>query len=122
MKTYVADTHALIFYLSEPARLGSRARRAFADVRDGDDQVAGFVAVNQGKIDALFIHPAARRQGAGKRLLDHAVTAFGAAILDVNEQIGQAVGFYLHMGFEIVGRSELDGTGKPYPLLHMRRL
>lgn len=92
-----------------------------ACVRDGDDQVAGFVAVNHGKIDALFIHPAARRQGAGKRLLDHAVTAFGAASLDVNEQNVQAVGFYLHMGFQIVGRSELDGTGKPYPLLHMRR-
>jgi putative acetyltransferase len=24
------------------------------------------------------------------------------------------------MGFEIVGRSERDGMGKPYPLLHMR--
>jgi hypothetical protein len=33
----------------------------------------------------------------------------------VNEQNVQAVGFYLHMGFEIVARSELDGTGKPYP-------
>jgi putative acetyltransferase len=92
-----------------------------ACVRDDDDQVAGFVAVNHGKIDALFIHPAARRQGAGKRLLDHAVTAFGATSLDVNEQNVQAVGFYVHMGFEVVGRSELDGTGKPYPLLHMRR-
>ena len=92
-----------------------------ACVRDGDDQVAGFVAVNHGKIDALFIHPAARRQGAGRRLLEHAVTVFGATSLDVNEQNVQAAGFYLHMGFEIVGRSELDGTGKPYPLLHMRR-
>lgn len=42
--------------------------------------------------------------------------------LDVNEQNEQAVGFYLHMGFEVAGRSELDGTGKPYPLLHLRRL
>jgi putative acetyltransferase len=92
-----------------------------ACVRDGDDQVAGFVAVNHGNIDALFIHPAARCQGAGKRLLNHAATAFGATSLDVNEQNVQAVGFYLHMGFEVVGRSELDGTGKPYPLLHMRR-
>jgi putative acetyltransferase len=92
-----------------------------ACVRDGDDQVAGFVAVTHGKVDALFIHPAARHQGVGKRLLDHAVTSFGATSLDVNEQNAQAVKFYLHMGFEIVGRSELDGTGKPNPLLHMRR-
>jgi hypothetical protein len=26
----------------------------------------------------------------------------------------------LRMGFEVVGRSELDGMGKAYPLLHLR--
>lgn len=102
-------------------RAGLTQIAQLACVRDGDDQAAGFVAVNHGRVDALFIHPAVRRQGAGKRLLDHAVTAFGATSLDVNEQNVQAVGFYLHMGFEVVGRSELDDTGKPYPLLHMRR-
>jgi putative acetyltransferase len=38
----------------------------------------------------------------------------------VNEQNDQALVYYLRMGFEVVGRSELDGTDKPYPLLHMR--
>ena len=68
----------------------------------------------------LFVAPGVRGQGAGKRLLNHAIEEFGATMLDVNEQNGQAVGFYLHMGLEVVGRSELDSTGKPYPLLHMR--
>jgi putative acetyltransferase len=40
--------------------------------------------------------------------------------VDVNEQNPQGVGFYRHMGFEQVGRSELDGQGNPFPLLHMR--
>jgi hypothetical protein len=44
----------------------------------------------------------------------------GATTVDVNEQNPQAVGFYLHIGCEVVGRSELDGMGKPYPLLHLR--
>ena len=39
--------------------------------------------------------------------------------VDVNEQNEQAVGFYTHCGFEVIGRSELDATGKPYPILHM---
>jgi PIN domain nuclease of toxin-antitoxin system len=39
MKTYVADTHALIFYLSEPARLGSRARKAFAEAVRGEAEI-----------------------------------------------------------------------------------
>jgi putative acetyltransferase len=54
-------------------------------------------------------------------LLTYAVTTLGATILDVNEQNEQALGFYLRMGFEVVGRSPLDGMGKPYPLLHMRK-
>jgi hypothetical protein len=28
--------------------------------------------------------------------------------------------FYEYMGFEIVGRSELVGLGKPYPILHLQ--
>ena len=39
MKTYVADTHALIFYLSEPARLGGRARNAFAEAVRGEAEI-----------------------------------------------------------------------------------
>lgn len=38
------------------------------------------------------------------------------------EQNSQALGFYQHIGFSIIGRSELDGQGKPYPLLHMELL
>lgn len=91
-----------------------------ACIRDEAGQVAGFVAVVDGKVEMLFIHPAWRGQGGGGRLLCHAVTVFGATTLDVNEQNAQAVGFYLRMGFEVVGRSELDSLGKPYPLLHMR--
>jgi len=43
-----------------------------------------------------------------------------ATALGVNEQNEQAVGVYLRLGFKIVGRSPLDGTGKPYPILHMQ--
>lgn len=89
-------------------------------VRDDSGQVAGFIAVNNRNIDMLFITPTVRGQGAGKRLINHAVDTFEVTTVDVNEQNGQAVGFYLRMGFGVVGRSELDGTGKPYPLLHMR--
>jgi putative acetyltransferase len=48
------------------------------------------------------------------------VEALKATRVDCNEQNEQALGFYLKMGFEVIGRSELDGTNKPYPILHMR--
>ena len=38
----------------------------------------------------------------------------------VNEQNNQAVGFYKHIGFNTYKRSDLDGEGKEYPILHMR--
>ncbi|MWV45690.1 GNAT family N-acetyltransferase [Paenibacillus sp. HJL G12] len=88
--------------------------------RNEDGKIQGFIGVAEGKIEMLFIAPTARGQGIGKKLLQYAVTILGATELDVNEQNPQAVGFYLHQGFEVVGRSPLDGMGKPFPLLHMK--
>ena len=91
-----------------------------ACVRDDVSQVAGFIGVADGKVEMLFVHPDSRGQGLGRTLLAYAVQQWGAQTLDVNEQNPQAIGFYRRMGFEVVGRSELDGMGRPYPLLHMR--
>lgn len=91
-----------------------------ACVRDVDGRLAGFVGVADGKVEALFLHPELRGRGAGRLLLEHAVTALGGTRVDVNEQNEQAVGFYRRMGFETEGRSPLDAMGKPFPLLHMR--
>lgn len=81
--------------------------------------IVGFVGVSEKRIEMLFVDAAQRGKGIGKALLRHAVSQ-GADALDVNEQNPQAVRFYQRQGFEIVGRSELDGQGRPYPLLHMR--
>ena len=61
-----------------------------------------------------------RAQGLGKQLLRYAMEHLNANELDVNEQNPQALGFYFKQGFEVIGRSEVDGMGQPYPLLHMR--
>ena len=91
-----------------------------ACVRDTDGRVVGYIAVSNQHVDMLFVHPDWRGQGVGRRLLGYAIDALEAVTLDVNEQNPQAVGFYLHMGFVVTGRSEIDGLGKPYPILHMR--
>jgi putative acetyltransferase len=80
----------------------------------------GFIGVEGDEVAMLFVHPDRRGQGIGSRLLKHAVVALGATRLDVNEQNEQALGFYRRMGFTVVGRSERDSTGKPYPLLHLQ--
>jgi putative acetyltransferase len=89
-------------------------------VRDQTGNVVAFVGVADGKMEALFVHPSWHRRGIGRRLAAYATDELGATSVDVNEQNEQAVGFYLRLGFKVVGRSELDSTGKPFPLLHMR--
>ncbi|MFK9097884.1 GNAT family N-acetyltransferase [Pseudomonas guariconensis] len=87
--------------------------------RDSTRRILGFAGVANGRVDMLFVAPEYRGQGIGKRLLRYAVDELNAERLDVNEQNPQALGFYLHEGFEVTGRSETDGLGQPYPLLHM---
>ena len=83
-------------------------------------RISGFAGVAAGKVEMLFIHSHFRGQGIGKCLLKFAIDELNAQALDVNQQNPQAIGFYLKQGFEVVGRSEKDGMGQPYPLLHLR--
>lgn len=53
-------------------------------------------------------------------LIDHTRGLKGPLLVDVNEQNPDAVRFYEAVGFEVFGRSETDGGGRPFPLLHMR--
>ncbi len=80
----------------------------------------GFMGTGGDRLEMLFVAPEARGQGIGKTLLRYGIDACGVRELDVNEQNLQACDFYRHMGFEVVGRSALDGEGRPFPLLHMR--
>lgn len=88
--------------------------------KDARQRITGFAGVAAGKIEMLFIDPAHRGEGLGRQLLRYAMEHFHADELDVNEQNVQALGFYFKQGFEVIGRSEVDGMGQPYPLLHMR--
>jgi putative acetyltransferase len=86
---------------------------------NADDQALGFMFLHDGHMEALFIDAAARGLGVGKALLLHALSIYPNLTIDVNEQNQQAVGFYQHMGFQVTGRSPLDGQGRAYPLLHL---
>lgn len=84
-----------------------------------EDILLGFLGIHEEDIEMLFIHPDVRGKGVGKVLLLHAIEELHCTKVDVNEQNKQAADFYLYMGFQIVGRSPLDGQGEPYPILHL---
>ena len=80
----------------------------------------GFMGIAEGNLEMLFVDDNYRGTGIGKRLITYAIGNLQVTKVDVNEQNIQAVGFYKYMGFSIYKRSNLDGEGKEYPILHMQ--
>lgn len=85
-----------------------------------DGILAGFMGIAEENLEMLFVDNDYRGTGIGKKLIAYATANLHVTKVDVNEQNTQAVGFYKYMGFKIVRRSELDGEGKEYPILHMQ--
>ncbi|TDQ77347.1 GNAT family N-acetyltransferase [Sphingobacterium yanglingense] len=81
--------------------------------------LVGFIGVAEESLEMLFIHNDYRGKGIGKILTRYGMDNLKVSKVDVNEQNVQAVGFYTHLGFGATGRSEYDGQGKAYPILHM---
>jgi len=81
----------------------------------------GFSSASEGNLEMLFVHNDYRGKGYGKSLFQFMDETEGITKVDVNEQNYQAVGFYENLGFRKAGRSEKDGSGKDYPIIHMVR-
>jgi putative acetyltransferase len=84
------------------------------------DTPVGFLGLSGSKVEALFLAPEFLRRGYGRMLLHHARQRKGQLTVDVNEQNPDAVRFYEACGFKVIGRSDVDDAGRPFPLLHMR--
>lgn len=89
-------------------------------VRDKKDIIKAFMGIHDFKIEMLFVSNESRGKGIGKKLVEHAIEVLNVNYVDVNEQNPQAVGFYKHMGFEILKKSKFDEQGNPFPILHMK--
>ena len=99
-----------------------RATHHFLDeygLRGNDGAIVAFMGVSDRKIEMLFVDPAFREMGLGRHLVEYAIDRLHVTRVDVNEQNEQAAGFYARLGFRYVSRSETDGSGRPYPILHL---
>ena len=86
---------------------------------DANDYPQAFMLIDNGHMQALFVDSACRGIGIGAALVRHGLSLHPNMTTDVNEQNGQAVGFYEKIGFKRTGRSPLDDQGRPYPLIHL---
>lgn len=88
-------------------------------VRTDIGKIIGFLGVADKNLEMLFVHPNYRGLKVGNTLLNYSIKKMNVQKVDVNEQNEQAVIFYKKYGFIISSRSEVDSSGKPYPILHL---
>lgn len=91
-------------------------------IKNLEGEIVGFSDVSDCKIEMLFVIPDKHGQGIGSALCQYAIEHQNVTKVDVNEQNPRAKVFYEKMGFKVTNRSELDGQGNPYPILHLETL
>lgn len=95
--------------------------------RDGDGRLRAFLGLappennSPARVEMLFVEAEARGRGLGRALINLAANLYGQLELEVNEQNPEALAFYEKMGFRRIGRQELDGEGRPFPLWQMKK-
>lgn len=89
-------------------------------IRNQQGKIAAFIGLSDETIEMLFVHPQEQGTGLGKQLICFATQEKGVRKVDVNEQNTEALHFYRHMGFQVIGRDETDSSSKPFPILHMQ--
>ncbi|ARM72754.1 acetyltransferase [Listeria monocytogenes] len=84
------------------------------------EEVVGFSGTSERELDMLFIDPAFTGQCFGSQIIGWLIENKRINLVDVNEQNENATRFYLKHGFVVSSRSDLDGFGNPYPILHLQ--
>ncbi|MGF9697278.1 acetyltransferase [Paenibacillus sp. MABNR03] len=115
--TFLAEKD-IVFYKSVVSE--ALADMEIWEAVDSADEPNGFIGMDGKHIEMLFVDGDKHGQGLGRMLITHVIQLKGNDLkVDVNEQNEGAARFYARMGFIQTGRSELDGSGNPFPLLHL---
>lgn len=77
-----------------------------------DSEIVGFIGLNEGHIEGIFVDSAHRSEGVGKSLIDFAKELYPKLSLCVYEKNERAVDFYRREGFLPVRRKPDLSTGE----------
>lgn len=76
------------------------------------DEIAGFIGLNEGHIEGVFVDGGCRSQGVGKSLIDFAKGLYPRLSLCVYEKNVRAADFYRREGFLPVRKKPDISTGE----------
>ena len=77
-------------------------------VYDDNGVVKGFLWVDDKQIKKLFVEPVLQSRGIGAKLLEYAVSEFGATYLWALEKNTRAIAFYKRYGFMVTDEKMLE--------------
>ena len=87
-----------------------------------DDDIVGFVAINDREIGWLYVDPAEARKGIGRQLLRRCMREIsGKACVFVLNGNQPAINLYQSEGFTIVHRFKSKNNGYPCTVLELSR-
>ncbi len=93
--------------------------RAETWVWEAAGRLVGFLSLLENEVGALFVDPGHQRSGIGRALVDQARALRGELEVEVFEENPIGLGFYTRYGFEPLGRSIHEATGRPLMRLRL---
>lgn len=97
-----------------------RSAKDLTCMKDAHGSILAFMYIKGNKIEMLYVHPRAKKQGLGKMLVTYAVSAQKVRFVDVGAEDPGARVFFEKLGFQVYDQSDRDSLGNPLPTLHMR--
>ena len=98
---------------------GTMIERGWVRVALCAGRVEGFLARDGSEVHALYVDPAARRRGLGRRLLAEAQAAEARLTLSTFVANRAARAFYAWAGFREVARGDGSGNDEGLPDIHL---
>ena len=91
-------------------------------VYENDNEIQGFIGLNNEYIEGIFVSDEVQSQGIGKMLLNSAKNKRNELRLNVYQQNTRAISFYQREGFEIQCSGLDDATGeKEYTMVWQQK-
>ncbi|MDT0126049.1 acetyltransferase [Paenibacillus sp. RRE4] len=114
------EEHHILFYKKMVSEALEQKQVEIWEALDTEQEPIAFIGLDNSFIEMLFVDEYFQGQGVGRFLIHQTMKMKGTELrVDVNEQNEDAARFYEKMGFVQTGRSELDSSGNPFPLLHL---
>lgn len=90
-------------------------------VIEKEEEIKGFLLLDEEIIDMLFIKADSRHKGYGRKLVEFVIDKYDIRYASVNEENEEAIKFYQDIGFVHEEKGEQDHLGRVYPMLTLMR-